>query len=503
MSTNTEHDVILEMRGITKEFPGVKALDNVQLTLHKGECHALLGENGAGKSTLMKILGGVYSLDQGEIILKGQSRVFQDTEESQQAGIGFVHQELNLILELSVAENIFLGREPLSTRFLEFMNRKKLLDDARAVLNRIHMDFDPAKPVRDFSIAHRQMIEIAKALSLNAEILILDEPTSSLTDTEVKELFDMIRSLTAKGVAVVYISHRMEEIKAICDRLTVFRDGQFVGAGLVKDFEIDDIINMMVGRDLTEQYPPREHNMKEEMLRVENINRQGVLENINLHVKQGEILGLAGLVGAGRTELARCIFGADPIDSGKMYVEGQETRITSPGHAIESGICLIPEDRKSQGLVLDFSVENNILLPLAARLSHWGMIDTSQISSISQKQTDALNIKTPSVKQQTKLLSGGNQQKVVLAKWLSANSRILIFDEPTRGIDVGAKFEIYKLMNHLVEEGNAIIMISSELPEILGMSDRVAVMCNGRITGELTREEATQEKIMAFATGQA
>ncbi|PIE32987.1 D-xylose ABC transporter ATP-binding protein [candidate division KSB3 bacterium] len=491
------------MRGITKEFPGVKALDNVQLTLRKGECHALLGENGAGKSTLMKILSGVYSLDQGEIRLRGQNVVFTNTDESQRAGIGFVHQELNLIPQLSVAENIFLGREPLSTKLMEFIDRKKLVEDTQEVLSRIHMDFDPTKPVCDFSIAHQQMIELAKAISFDADIVILDEPTSSLTDTEVKELFQMIRSLKAKDVSVVYISHRMEEIKEICDRLTVFRDGQFVGTGLVKNHSIDDIINMMVGRDLTEQYPPRENHIGEEMLKAENITREGVLDDVSISVRKGEILGLAGLVGAGRTELARCIFGADPKQSGRIYVDGQEVKIGDPNDAINAGICLIPEDRKNQGLVLDFSVENNILLPLAARLSRWGMIDASGIESISEEQCESLQIKTPSIKQQTKLLSGGNQQKVVLAKWLSAQSRILIFDEPTRGIDVGAKFEIYKLMNDLVEKGNAIIMISSELPEILGMSDRIAVMCNGKITGELSQEDATQEKIMTFATGQA
>lgn len=503
MNTSADNEVILQMKGITKEFPGVKALDNAGIELRKGEVHALLGENGAGKSTLMKILGGEYSRNAGEVILHGKSVVFRNTDEAQKAGIGFVHQELNLIPQLSVAENVFLGREPLSTKFMELINRKKLVEDTKEVLRRINMDFDPLKPIGEFSIAHRQMIELAKTLSLDADIVILDEPTSSLTETEVKELFNMIRSLKAKGVSIIYISHRMEEIKEVCDSLTVLRDGQYVGTEDADKLTIDQIIKMMVGRDITEQYPARTPKIGDEMLRAENITRKGVLDNVSVNVKKGEILGIAGLAGSGRTELVRAIFGADPKDEGKVYVEGKEIRISAPGDAIKAGICLIPEDRKDEGLILDFSVEDNILLPLAVDLSRLGIIDRSKIESVSLEQKDSLKIKTPSIKQPVKLLSGGNQQKVVLAKWLSAKSRILIFDEPTRGIDVGAKYEIYSVMNDIVDQGNAIIMISSDLMEVLGMSDRIAVMWEGRITGELTREEATQEKIMALGTGQA
>ncbi|NCD34325.1 MAG: sugar ABC transporter ATP-binding protein [Spartobacteria bacterium] len=501
MSNSEKQEVILEMQGITKRFPGVIALDNVQFDLRKGECHALLGENGAGKSTIMKILGGVYSLDEGTIKLRGEMHEFKNTMQSQMAGIGFIHQELNLVKELSVAENIYLGREPLLNKQMTLLNHKQLNADAQKVLDSINMKFKPTDKVGSLSIAHQQMVELAKALSLDAHIIIMDEPTSSLTDREVAELFRMVRILKEQGKSVVYISHRMDEIKEISDRVTVFRDGHYIGTKATESISVDEIINMMVGRSLTDQFPSRDCKIGEVVLKAEHISRKGVLDDVSLDVRAGEILGMVGLVGSGRTETVRCITGADRMDSGRVVVDGKELNVRSPIDAIVGGICLIPEERKAQGLVLGFSVQDNILLPLAKKLSKLCVINHRGIKKMTEDQVKALRIKTPNIQQKVKFLSGGNQQKVVLAKWMTSKFRVFIFDEPTRGIDVGAKYEIYKLMNQLVEAGNAVIMISSEMPEVLGMSDRIAVMCMGRKTGELSVSEATQERIMALATG--
>jgi len=490
----------LEMRHISKQYPGVRALDDVSLTVYEGEVHALLGENGAGKSTLMKILAGAETKDSGEILLSGQRVHIDSPQKAMSLGISIIYQEFNLVPYLSAGENIFLGREPraLLPGFVDF---RTLYRRSQEVLDRLGVRLDARAPVYRLSVAQQQMVEIAKATSKQARIIIMDEPSATLTEHELQALFNLIRQLKANGVSIVYISHRLEEVFEICDRATIMRDGRVIATEPVANLTRDQIIRLMVGRELKEAIPKVAAETGPPALSVNHLNRRGVLHDISFEVRQGEILGLAGLVGAGRTETARAIFGADPIDGGTIEVFGKPVRIRSPQDAIHHGIGLVTEDRKQQGLVLGMAVrENNTLAHLDA-LATLGFIRTREERQVAERYRSNLGIKTPSVEQVTQNLSGGNQQKVVLAKWLFTGSKILIFDEPTRGIDVGAKSEIYKLMNALAAQGVAILMISSELPEVLGMSDRILVMHEGRIMGELSRAEATQEKIMHLATG--
>lgn len=494
-------DTLVLMQGIEKTFPGVHALSQAQFELCPGEVHALVGENGAGKSTLMKILAGIYSKDAGEIIFKGQHVDIPNPRAAQHLGISMIHQELNLMNHLTVAQNIFIGREP--RRLLPFMLDDNAINKQTVqFLDMLNLNLDPRTKVAELSVAKQQMVEIAKALSFNSDVLIMDEPTAALTETEIDELFSIIRDLRGKGVGIVYISHRLEELKQISDRITVMRDGCYIDTVNTPSATIDQIIGMMVGRAIYGGAPEVPENGDQPIvLEVRNLNRGRVLKDINFHVKRGEIVGFAGLMGAGRTEVARAVFGADPIDSGEIYVEGQKVTIRHPSDAVSHRIGYLSEDRKRYGLTLGMDVEANIVLSsMRDFLNAIGMIKRDKTSAVAKDAVDKLSIRTPSIQQKAKNLSGGNQQKVVIAKWLTADTKVLIFDEPTRGIDVGAKSEIYKLLNELARQGKAIIMISSELPEILRMSHRVIVMCEGRISGELDIADATQEKIMYYAT---
>ncbi len=494
-------DLLVLMDGIEKRFPGVHAINQGRFELRPGEVHALLGENGAGKSTMMKVLAGVYSKDDGHIYYKGKEVNIISPKSAQQLGISIIHQELNLMPHLSVAQNIFIGREPRSVGGL-FLDEKAINEKAQKILDSLHLKLDSRGKVSDLTVAMQQMVEIAKALSFGFEVLIMDEPTAALTESEIKELFRIILELRDRGVGVVYISHRLEEIKQICDRVTIMRDGQYIDTVNAKDVSIDRIINMMVGRTIFESAPELPEVPSEEiLLEVKHLNRGRAVRDVSFNLKRGEILGFAGLVGAGRTEVARVIFGADRADSGEVFVNGKKVNIQAPKDAVEHGIGYLSEDRKRYGLALGMDVETNVVLASFRKfLRFLGWVDTSKTNSTAENLVNTLSIKTPGLGQKVKNLSGGNQQKVIIGKWLTANTDGLIFDEPTRGIDVGAKSEIYRLLNDLAQQGRGIIMISSELPEVLRMSHRIIVMCEGRITGELSSKEATQEKIMALAT---
>ena len=496
-------DVLVLMEGIEKTFPGVHALKQCRFELRSGEVHALLGENGAGKSTLMKILSGVYPKDAGKIIYKGKEVEIPNTKAAQDLGISIIFQELNLIPHLTVAQNVFIGREPRKgVRFI--LNEKEINEKTQKILDMMNLDIDPRAKVSELTVAKQQMVEIAKALSLNSEVLIMDEPTAALTDSEIEDLFRIIRDLKKKGVGIIYISHRLEEIGIISDRITVMRDGEYIDTVPTKDVTTEQIIKMMVGREIYVTSEANSESSKNEVvLEVKNLNRGRAIKDVSFKLRKGEILGFAGLMGAGRTEVARAIFGADPIDSGEIYVNGKKVNIKQPIDAVKHGIGYLSEDRKQFGLMLNLDVEQNTVIASLENYSKFGWINKNKTRMDTNKWIEALKIKTPSLEQKVRNLSGGNQQKVVLGKWLTRDCNILIFDEPTRGIDVGAKSEIYKLMNKLVAEGKSIIMISSELPEILRMSHRVLVMCEGRITGELSYEEATQERIMEYATSRS
>ncbi|EPN5303507.1 sugar ABC transporter ATP-binding protein [Escherichia coli] len=494
-------ETFLQMKHITKRFPGVLALNDVQFSLRRGEVHALLGENGAGKSTLMKILSGVYQPDEGEIIFEDKPVSFSDPLSAQNVGITIIHQEFNLFPELTVEENIFIGREFCKKnrwRLDEKQQRQATIE----ILQKLNLAIKPDTLVADLTVAQQQMVEIAKAISVNARILIMDEPTAALTETEIESLFRVTRLLKEQGTGIVYISHRLEELALIADRATVMRDGQYISTVDYECVKISDLIAMMVGRDLGNIYPRREAlQQRIPVLEVNGLTRKGVLNDINFTLYRGEILGFAGLMGAGRTELARAIFGADSIDSGTLKLNGKETVIKDISAAIQQGISYLTEDRKKEGLALNLSVERNIMLGNYPEYSdRFGNVDSRRCQQTSEEQVKALRIKTPNLEQAALNLSGGNQQKIIIARWVCKDTDILIFDEPTRGIDVGAKLEIYELMNRLVAKGKSIIMISSELPEVLGMCDRILVMRSGRITGELSAKEATQEKIMQYAT---
>ena len=491
---------MLEMTGIQKYFPGVHALDNCQFNLKAGEVHALIGENGAGKSTLMKILSGVYIKDGGTVTLDGKEINVRSTLEAQHLGISIIHQEINLMQDLTVSENIYIGREPM-TGFM--LNKRAQDEQTNRLLDSLHLsDIRAGTRVRTLTVAKQQMVEIAKALSFdNTRILIMDEPTAALTESEIEDLFTFIRMLKKKGVGIIYISHRMEELKIIADRVTVMRDGQYVGTRDMADVELSEIISMMVGRVIYEE-PKTKSSVPDDapvVLEVKNLCSPAV-KDVSFKLKKGEILGLSGLMGAGRTETARLICGADPRTSGEIFVKGKLVHIKTPNDAVKAGIGYLSEDRKRFGLCLGLSVADNVALPNLETHVTGPVVNDGKIQSTTSKYIDKIRIKTPGTRTKARSLSGGNQQKVVLAKWLERDCDILIFDEPTRGIDVGAKSEIYRLMNDLVQQGKSIIMISSEMPELLRMSDRVVVMCEGVKTGELPIEEASQEKIMTLAT---
>ncbi|MBS5387447.1 MAG: sugar ABC transporter ATP-binding protein [Clostridiales bacterium] len=492
-------EVILTMKDIDKSFVGVHALKNAQLELRKGEVHALMGENGAGKSTLMKILTGIYSKDSGTIIYDGKEVEYKNPKEAQQAGVVIVHQELNMMNHLTVAQNIFIGREKMNGKLI---NDGKMAEEAKRLFDMLHIDIDPKETMGRLTVGKQQMCEIAKAISTDARIIVFDEPTAALTETEINELFKIIDDLRKKDLGIIYISHRMDEIKRITDRVTVMRDGEYVGTLVSKECTKDDIISMMVGRVVYED-PKEVSNVPadaEVVLKVEHLRAGKMVKDVSFELRKGEILGFSGLMGAGRTETARAIFGADKIEGGDIYVHGRKVTIKSPKDAVKHGIGYLSEDRKRYGVIVEKTLTENTTMASLENFMSGIFIDKKKEEKAAQNYVDALKTKTPSVRQFVKNLSGGNQQKVVIAKWLTRDSDILIFDEPTRGIDVGAKSEIYSLMNELVKEGKSIIMISSELTEILRMSDRIVVMCEGRKTGELDISEATQENIMHAAT---
>jgi len=492
---------LIEMRGITKAFAGVKAVDGAQFELRAGEVHALMGENGAGKSTLMKLLSGIYARDAGEILMDGRPIEVRSPREAQELGIGIVHQELNLMNHLSAAQNIFIGREPRKWGGF-FIDAPKLDAMAREIFQRMKLRIEPTARVGELTVARQQLVEIAKALSFDSKVLILDEPTAALNNAEVADLFTIIRQLREQGVGIVYISHKMDELQQIADRITVMRDSRYVATVPMASTSMAQIISMMVGRDLNEApAEPPDTSANDVVLEARSLTRGRALRDVSFTLRRGEILGFAGLMGAGRTETARAVFGADAIEAGEILVHGKAVKIRSPRDAVRHGIGYLSEDRKQFGLATGLDVQSNIGLACMKRfLDFGGLVNRRMLRTVAEGFVKQLAIKTPSVAQQVRLLSGGNQQKVVVAKWILRDCEVLFFDEPTRGIDVGAKSEIYRLLNALAAEGKAIVMISSELPEVLRMSHRIVVMCEGRVTGELPGRGATQEQIMELAT---
>jgi ribose transport system ATP-binding protein len=488
------------MRGIRKTFPGVLALDGVSLELQRGEVLVLLGENGAGKSTLMKILSGALQKDAGEILIDGRPVEIEGPRHAQRLGVSTIYQELTLVPQLSAAENIFLGREP--SRWPGVVDRRRLRARAGALLGELGVTIDTARPVHELGIAQQQMVEVAKALAEDARILVMDEPTSALAEAEIHELFVAISRLTARGASVIYISHRLEEVARVGHRVTVLRDGRHVATRPVAEVDVGELVRLMANRELKEHYPRRRVEPGDELLRVENL-RCAAVRDVSFSLRRGEILGIAGLLGSGRTELARAIAGADAAEAGRVLIKGQPVRVRRPSDSLDHGVGFLPEDRKTQGLVLGRSVKANLCLPSTRRLSRFGLVDSGAEARLARRWIDDLRIKTPGPEQAAGLLSGGNQQKVVLGKWLAADVSILIVDEPTRGIDVSAKVEIYEIMNRLTAEGAGILMISSELPEVLGMSDRILVMREGRLVAQLEAVGATQEQLLHAALGAA
>ncbi|NLI20847.1 MAG: sugar ABC transporter ATP-binding protein [Clostridiales bacterium] len=491
-------EYLVELQGVSKSFPGVQALDHVQLNLQAGEVLALLGENGAGKSTLMKILSGIYPKDEGVTRVYGNAVENMTPQKARELGIAIIHQELNMCQHLTVAENIFLGREIVRGGRLA---RREMNAAAGEVLRHLNIDIDPETIVGDLQLSKQQMVEIAKALSTNAKVLIMDEPTSALTAKEINDLFTIIRKLRAEGHGIIYISHRLEELQYIADRVTILRDGQYITTMNYRDTSLREIISYMVGREIKEKFPRVDCEPGDVIFEVKNLNAGRLVRDINLSVRQGEIVGIAGLMGAGRTETTRAIFGVDPKVSGEIWLRGQHVNIRRPEDSIRAGIVLVPEDRKRDGLCVKLSIKDNIALPnldiLCNRLT---VVNRRKKGTMTDQTVHDLRIKLPNADVDAASLSGGNQQKVVVGKWLARHSKMVLFDEPTRGIDVAAKVEIYNLMNELKRQGIGVLFVSSEMPEILGISDRIVVMCDGRITGELPIGEATQEKIMDLAT---
>lgn len=494
------HQPLLRMVNISKHFPGVQALDNVDFEVYPGEVVGLLGENGAGKSTLIKILSGVYSKDQGSIYFRGENVDLKNPQTSQSLGISTIYQELALVPQLSVAENLFLNREPRNIPALGMVDFKKMEADARTILGDLGVDIHPNKLVKDLTVAAQQMVEITKAVSRNAHLILMDEPTSALSNKEVKAIFEIMNRLREKKVSVVFISHRLEEVLKIADRVIVMRDGQRMGELSIQDATLEKIIRLMVGREVG-LFPKMESEIKEPVLEVRGLSGNNLVKDVSLTVRKGEIVGLAGLVGAGRTDVARLIFGADRRTSGEILIDNEPVQIKNPSDAVNNGIGWVPEDRKQQGLVLNMAIKENASMAIMQRISNlFGMISLRKQNNIVENYVKKLNVATTSVDKQVNELSGGNQQKVVLAKWLATKPKVLIMDEPTRGIDVGAKAEVHALISQLAKEGMGILMISSEMPEIMGMSDRVIVMCQGRITGEFDAANFDQEEIMTCAT---
>ena len=498
-------EFLLEMRGVCKSFPGVKALDHAQLQLRPGSVHALMGENGAGKSTLMKCMFGIYKMDEGEIRMDGERVEIRDPLDALQKGIAMVHQELQPIPERTIGENIFLGRYPMKKAlgFIPIVDHKKMYEDAAALLKRVRMDFDPRQRLGDLSVSQMQSVEIAKAVSANCRVLILDEPTSSLTDNEVEALFRIMDDLKRDGVAIVYISHKMDEILRIADDVTIMRDGQYIGTWPARELTTDQIITRMVGREMSNLYPPRSNTPGEVVFEVEDFTsiHPRSFRNVSFQLRKGEILGVGGLVGAQRTELMEGLFGIRAHSKGTIRYKGQELKIHRPKHAIDQGVAMLTEDRRSTGIMGVLSVADNISISSLRKYLDFGvMINSRKVEDLVQENVRKMNIKTPSSKTQIKSLSGGNQQKVLIGRWLANDPDVLILDEPTRGIDVGAKYEIYCIIAELSAQGKSIIMISSEMSELIGMSDRVMVMCDGRVTGFVDGAGATQEAIMSLAT---
>lgn len=491
-------ETIVSMQGICKSFPGVKALDDVHFELRSGEVMALLGENGAGKSTLMKILSGVYTRDSGSLTIMGKDYGDLSPKQAQQLGIAIIHQELNMCPHLSVAENMFLGRELMKGPLVD---RRAMEAEAKQFLDDLRIDISPSETVGNLPVSKQQMVEIAKALSIHAKVLIMDEPTSALTAKEIEDLFRIIRKLRDDGCGIVYISHRLEELQHIVDRVTVMRDGQFICSMNFADTSMDEIITNMVGREIKEKFPRIPSERREKVFEVKNLNAGRLVRDVSFSVYAGEIVGFAGLMGAGRTETTRAIFGVDEKTSGEILLEGKPIRITCPSDAIKAGIVLVPEDRKKDGLCTKLPIRENIALPnLDLLCNALGVVNRRKEEEMCRKAVESLHIKTPNVEINAAGLSGGNQQKVVVGKWLARESRVVIFDEPTRGIDVAAKVEVYNLMNQLKEQGIAVVFVSSEMPEVMGIADRILVMCDGRITGEVMARETTQEEILTLAT---
>lgn len=495
-------EYVLEMKDICKSFPGVKVLENVNLQIKPGEVHALMGENGAGKSTLMKILMGIYKADKGSIVLQGQETVIHGPKDAMGKGISMIHQELNTLLDMEVAENVFVGREILKKGFskMKIVDLDKMRDETARYFREMSIDIDPRAKMRTLSVAEMQLVEIVKAISLNSKIIVMDEPTSAITEKEAQVLFAQIDRLKKQGVAIIYISHKMDEIFRISDTITVLRDGQWIGTKPASELDDNSLIKMMVGRELTDIYPKEPAPIGDVILKVKDLSRGKKVKNVSLTLRRGEVLGIAGLVGAGRSELVETIFGLYPKTGGEIFLNGKKTDIKNPKEAIKNKIALITEDRKLTGLNLIASVKENISIVSLSKMSKNGIIDKKRENEVAEKYIKELKIKTPNGNAIVGNLSGGNQQKVVLAKWLLDEPEIIIFDEPTRGIDIGAKRDIYLLINELAKEGKAVIVISSEMAEVMGISDRIVVMCEGELKGEVQRDEFSQELIMSYAS---
>ncbi|MBS3783314.1 MAG: sugar ABC transporter ATP-binding protein [Anaerolineae bacterium] len=496
----SDNGAFLQMKNISKAFPGVQALERVTFEVDCPEIHALVGENGAGKTTLMKILTGALHQDEGQITLRGETVAIRAPSDAQTLGISMIHQELSLIPYLTVGQNIYLGREP-GARIAGVIDWSTLYERAQQWLERLNLDVEARAEVQGLSIAQQQMVEVAKALSLDADLIVMDEPTSALTDRETDVLFEVMRSLREEGVSLIFISHRLGEVFEIADRVTVLRDGQLIGTTAIAETDEDEVVRMMVGRELGEMYPQAKGERQEIVLEAVNLSEGHELHGVDLTLHAGEILGVAGLVGAGRTAVAETLFGVRPAVTGEVRLNGERVRINSPGEAIKRGMGLVPEDRKQQGLFMNMTVRENIVISALDLVTRWGFLDASRARELASRFVERLDIRTPSLRQRARNLSGGNQQKVIIARWLTLKPQVLILDEPTRGIDVGAKAEIHALMSQLAQDGVGVLMISSELPEILGVSDRILVMHEGRIVGEFMRDEATQDEIMHAATG--
>ena len=496
----TETNNFLRMEGISKSFPGVQALQDVDFEVSQGEIHALVGENGAGKSTLMKVLTGALLPDEGQILLRGEKTTINSPSDSQELGISMIHQELSLIPYLTVGKNVYLGREP-GRRMPGFINWKKLYSQTQELLDQLNLDVTARAEARELSIAQQQMVEVAKALSLDADLIAMDEPTSSLTDKETEILFEVMRNLKEQGVAIIFITHRLEEVFEVSDRITVLRDGHHITTTPTAELNQNKVVQLMVGRELDNMYPYSKTEQRGVVLQADDLADGHELHGVSLELQGGEILGVAGLIGAGRTALAETLFGLRQMTAGKIRINGEVVKLHSAKQAIKNGLGFVPEDRKLQGLFLNMAVRENITMSSTSLVSNFGFINSSKAKKLADEYVDKLDIRTPSLRQRIRNLSGGNQQKVIIARWLTLKPRVLILDEPTRGVDVGAKAEIHRLMRQLAQEGVAVLMISSELPEILGVSDRMIVMHEGRVTGRFERGEATQDMIMHAATG--